>query len=373
MESFKDTVLKALPDPENSATRLRLRHVGSVINLKKLEKSKFTFSDSDENGYTTWIKNIQKNSHRITLHVAPKGTLCDLRLAWFIDLSFESIGAPYGWYRHDDISKRSETLLSKSIDEITDWTPPENATDEWEWHLENFSYDPEIFDEPKENDFILCCFVNQFFQENLKLAALLSVSLIRNIDKIQNPFVTTDLAHSCGRMRMIGECSLAIKRHLELNSEEGLSNIGAVLCDNLHEPYAALQCFKKAIQVNPDLPTPRQCVWVAGQRLMEKAIVERDFNQALSIFKEVSSLGDEQQAEHGIWSYAGLSYESLGKNKKAEEYYFKALSSDPECMTSNTALERIKTKSGDDRKMALSQQIMSLEYGLEYSHLEEDD
>jgi len=106
---------------------------------------------------------------------------------------------------------------------------------------------------------------------------------------------------------------------------------------------------------------------------MEKAIVERDFNQALSIFNEVSSLGDEQQAEHGIWSYVGLSYESLGKIKKAEEYYLKALSSDPECMTSNTALERIKTKSGDDRKMALSQQIMSLEYGLEYSHLEEDD
>jgi len=240
MESFKDTILKALPDPENSATRLRLRHVGFVIDLKELGKSKFTFSDLDENGYTTWTKNIKDKSHRITLHVAPKGTLCDLKLACFIDLSFESVGAPYGWYRLDDISKRSETLLSKSIAELTYLTPQENATDEWEWHLENLSYDPEVFDEPKENDFILCCFVNQFFQENWKLAVLLSVSLVRHIDKIQNPFVTTDLAYSCGRMWMKGECSLAIKRHLEMNSEEGLSNVGAVLCDNLHEPYAAL-------------------------------------------------------------------------------------------------------------------------------------
>jgi len=106
---------------------------------------------------------------------------------------------------------------------------------------------------------------------------------------------------------------------------------------------------------------------------MENAIVVRDFNQALSIFKEVSFFGDEQQAEHGIWSYAGISYESIGNIKKAEEYYLKALSSDPECTTSNTALDRIRTKSGDDRKLALSQQVMALETRLEYSHLEEDD
>ena len=376
MESFKDTILRALPDPENSATRLRLKYVGSILSTGNLEKSKFKLTDSDEDEYATWTKLIQGKSYRITLRIAPNGTLCDLRLAWFVDLSNESIGSPYGWYRNDNISKRSETFLSKSIAELTTLSPPENAVEEWTMHLEHLPYDADSWEGPKETDFILCCFVNHYFQEDKTLAMLLLVSLVRHIGEIQNPHVVADLAHRCGRMRMEGECSLAIKRFFVLNKEqtgEEWTNIGAVLCDNLHESYAALQCFKRAIFINKDLPEARQCVWIAGQRLMEEAIIEKDFDQAISVFKEVSSLGDEQQAKHGIWSYAGLTYESLGKRHKAEHFYLKALSVHPECMTSNTALERLRTKSGDDRKWSLSQQVMSLQNKLEYSDLERDD
>lgn len=376
MESFKEIIINSLPSPNNSATRLRLEHVGAVLSLEKLKKSKFELADEDYEGRTTWIKLLEQKSRKITLYVAPAGSLCDLRLSWFVDLSMEGLGSPYGWYKTNDISRRSESMISKTIVELTDSTPPDNAEKEWNWHLERLSFDPDSWDGPKQKDFIICCFAYEYRQTNKWMTALLSISLIRYIKDIINPNVTTDVAHLCGRLQMPGECSLAITHLLNLDQEntaEGWTNIGAVLCDNLREPYAALQCFKRAIKINPHLPQPRQCVWIAGQRLIESALRERNFDNVIAIFDQVMSLGDEAQTVHGIWSYVGLAYESIGEIKNAEQCYRKSLSLHNECATSNKALNRIDTLKDDKQKRELAQQLSWIDQCLEYSELIEED
>lgn len=375
MASFKEILLSAVQDWDNSATRLRLKYLGSVLNKDKLKESGFKLEKSDDNEPAIWTKLIQKKSYRIALKMTPLGTLCGIQLAMFINLSFESIGAPYGWYKYDDISKRSEDIIAKSIGESVKIHFPAGFSKEWSWHLKNINYNPETGDRSKEKDFVLCCYANQYLRTDPEVAGILASSLIRHIKHINNRFILTDLAHICGRLKMIGESCIAIKKVVELDQEisaEGWTNIGAVLCDNLQQPAAAVQCFMRAIEIDKSLPQPRQNIWVAANKIMEQLLTEKKFVDSIKIFEEVSAIGDPSMANHGVYSYAGLSYESLGQNQMAEKCYNSALSIDSDCMISNEALERIKSKGRKGKFVSLSQRLQWIANCLEYSHLQED-
>jgi len=376
MNMFKNMIIKSLPDSDNSATRLRLKFIGSILDLERLEEIRFIKISEDKYGYTIWHKLVENNSHRISINLGPNGTLCDIRIQIYIDLTHEGLGSPYGWYQCNTISNGSETDIANSLSKIVMSSPPEECNKEWTWHIERLPYDSKTWDGSKEKDFIICCYANGYIEEQKDVAAVLSIALVRHIDLINNPLVTTDLVNLCGRLRMIGECSKAIKRVLYLDKErtaEGWTNIGAVLCDDLDAPEPALNCFRKAIEIDPKLYQPRQCVWVAGQKMVQDAIMKRKFTKAISVFEDVSSLGDEKYAEHGIWTFTGLAYEHVNQIKTAKMHYRKALSIENSCNTTLEALERLNIKDTEKRNLALNQQLNQLNLHLEYSHFEEDD
>jgi tetratricopeptide (TPR) repeat protein len=376
-ETLKETVLAELPSGDHVITRLRLRHVGSVVDTDKLTEEQFSCVESTDGGWCRWEREFHPGYQRLRLDVAPGGMLCTLRMAEFLDVqAYDGIGAPYGWYQQDDTDARSETLLSEVLSRTIASSPPDDPDDEWAFLLQRvLRYDPAQWAN-EEPLYIICCYADHFYSNprarDPRVATLLVVAMARHISAITNPHVLHDIPFLSGRLRLRGECSKSIRRVFDLGLDleaPGWSNMGAVLCDALRRPAAALACFEHATAKDPSLGPPRQAAWIAGRDLMGIAIKDRKLVDIPEICERVSAIGDSAQAHHGFWGYSGLGYEFAGDNKKALQCYRKALSIDSDCSTAQLALDRL----GAAGKPTLEMQLESMRSKIEYSYLEKDD
>ena len=360
MASFEDIILKALPDENNTATRLRLKHVFSILDVSKLGEAGFQLENEESTQDTTWTKVLNGGTHSVTVQLTRSGTLCDLRLSALEASPAEALHDRERWQDSELLPREKEIVLSKEIANATDIWPPKSAKEEWTWLLNHLSFDRDAWQGPEDDTFILCGLANDYLSEHEHLALALFVAIVRHIDEITNPDVLSDLAYRCGKLGLLGEFSLTVKRILESHTEipaTGWTNIGVVLCDHLYRPLGAMECFKRAISIDSALPQPRQCVWIAGRDLILQALQDRDFDRTIAVCEEVISLGDELQADHGFYSFAGLAHESLGNLSKAKEYYLKALAMHPGCNTSTIAFKRITELHGKTREVALGDQL----------------
>lgn len=374
MDSLADIVLRELSRDSSVATRLRSRYVGAIIDCDRLGDAKFKQTSKDDEGWTTWTRRFTRNTRRIVLDIAPLGTIARLRISKFLDLRLDGIGAPYGWYRTDYLTGRMEHILDKAISSAVRRRPPDDAETEWAWHLERLGFDAAALKDESDPAYIICCHANQYRtnEGDSRLASLLTVSLTRHIESIENANVIADLPWLCGRLGLHDECLQAIRKLIELGSDaEAWCNTGAVLCDNLRLPTAAIACFKMAIECNTELLQPRQGIWVAGKNLMAKALLAGDYDRVLRICEETEHLGDPRQADHGFWSYAGLAYESIGAFGEARSCYKKAISHHPDCSTSGDGLKRVNASPYDPDSFHTA--VMRIRGLLEYADLIADE
>ena len=217
---------------------------------------------------------------------------------------------------------------------------------EWRWcHGFVLGSPPEDDEEPAVE---LTALANALYSDlnrgDRRVATLCAEALVRHLASIDLVPVLSDLPFLCGRLRLQGECYQCIARLLEAVPEPDATtwtNLGAVLCDNLQQPAPAMRCFEHAISQDPDLPQPRQGIWIAGRDALAQAISMNRCDLVTSIHPRVEALGDVQEAHHGFWSYAGICFERLDETAMARECYEAASQLHPECAEAGSGLARL--------------------------------
>lgn len=78
-----DQLVAQLPRT-TSAMRMRLRHVGSVMDFAKLESQKFECIDVDSRSFSRWAKAFERGDRHVVLDLDPNGVLCRLQLSIYV-------------------------------------------------------------------------------------------------------------------------------------------------------------------------------------------------------------------------------------------------------------------------------------------------
>ena len=339
-----EKLLQALPG-ETSAMRLRLRHVGSLMDPSLLERKGFTRLEDNEDGGSRWAKAFSGGDRRILLDLDAQGMLSRLQLSEFLDLEeLHGMGAPFGWYLNEDISARSEAALSKSLATAAERLPDEDARADWDFRFHHVGYfELELGDLPRDAEVIQCSVANLLLEdERILNATVITCGLLRHLGVVRQWMVFHDLPFLAGRLGMQGECAESIRRALTCGREpnaETWCNMGAVLCDTLHLGDTALEFFLHSIELKPSLPVPRRNVWRAGRlAIRDRLLANRAVAEVPGICARVEQVGDPENTIHGYWSYAGLAYGMLGDAGKAKESFERALALDPDCRTAKSGM-----------------------------------
>ncbi len=350
---FREKVLEDLPPYDVSVFRLRKKLIGGVVDPVLMDGISFKIK-ADSKTYYKWERLWNKDKNKIVLVTNSQGIICNIDLfEWHDILIDDYLGATeiHGWYCTENCSTVMENKIMRDIQSILVEPSVMDVDKIITTCINLFKPDASKVFSRSEQEYYLCGFAVEVYNTRPALARLSASVLFRHIQVLESSDPIIDIPFLCGRLGLLPECICAIAYILEKRLELAATawcNIGAVLTDNVRSPGAGLQCFYKAIEMDPLLPQPRQGVWHAGRRLMHRCFERNDYLGALEVAKQVTAVGSLSQAPHGFFSYVGLAYEMVGQKKDALISYKKALSIDSSCPTSQAGKKRVQTTLGTE-------------------------
>lgn len=331
---------------------LRDLFVGTVMEEGRLETT--AFSRVAESGpFTRWERYWDRKKGKVSLVLAPDGTLCQLdHLQWIDHAPDEYIGAARacGWHFRMHCTKHTEDAIRDELQACVSERRDRSASTDFSSALHMLGIERSEIDPNMDDAYVLCAHASEARNHAPPLARLICTILTRHHREIGNPSVLYDLPHLCGRLGLLPECVVTARYLLRMRAELPAtcwSNLGAALTDNARQHGAGFLCFMEAIRADPALPQPRQGIWHAGRRLMHEYFVRNDFEGASRVADDSVRVGSIQNAPHGFFTYQGLAYEMTARFGDALEAYKRAILLDEGCHIARSGLERQKARADD--------------------------
>lgn len=373
MKELLSQLLSSLPSKPTAGSNLRHAFVGATLEPEQLEKSGWTEADSPFPSYAVHHRRFSKDVHRVALLLSPEGVLMDLRLARHLDLTEEDFRNPCGWFDWETLPDGAEGKLAKRIAESVTKPLPADPRAEIDAILDR---SPEISADERAAfgpDYLLCSLAYELLDSDRPRVNLATVTLSRWADIINDPRVLGDLPWLCGKVSLPAECARAFRVFIDRvgdSSAEGISNLGASLCDCLDLPDEAFQCFQQAIGMKPELIPPRQSLAVAAKTMFQKAASGGKFGGHADAFRFVLDEGHLDGQGHAFWSTAAVAFESDGAPEEALRALGEALEHEPACDDCNAAMRRLSGTSDEQEQGSLRTQQQKIQRAFEYRALE---
>jgi tetratricopeptide (TPR) repeat protein len=306
--------------------------------------------------------------------LAANGLVVDLRNSRYIDLTEEDFRNPQGWFSWENLPQGVERRIISELGKAVVRPAAAVMAEGFAAALDGF---PEVGADVRracQPDYLLCCLAAECLSSDQPRARLATLTLCRWIDSIKDMRVLLDLPWLCGRCDLAWECAQALKMLIEQGADpgpEGLSNIGAALCDCLGMPQEALQCFLRSIELKPVLQPPRASLPSVAKAIFRDCAASREFGEAAASFHEAIQHGVTTGQGHSFWSSAGVAFESPGLIEEARDAYLAALEHDPDCEDCKASMRRTSGDYGDEQRIELRALQDKLWRAFEYHRLKE--
>ena len=318
MKDLKSIILNNIQPDDDPMVPIRGKYVGYPIDEKKLIQWQYT----KKNKVKCWEKKYHNNKYRVRLFISEDGILTNIRCATNdIGLIFASNYDTFDFYNKFFKSSRTMNwIMYKPTPEIVNEVQEilsslvivpttSNLTKEAESLLKRVEkYNFESYDNNYPVEIYLSAVAETIMPYDHENALILLMSCLRHSDNAHR-YQLMDAPFLYKHLYLHGECINTIRTVMErvdidLLTANGITNIGNCLCDYLHKPLEAFECFKHAISIDPDLIQPRQNIWIAGKKIIEHHLKARSFADGVKVYEEACEIGTGYYTlkGHGLWS-----------------------------------------------------------------------